>query len=133
MKLQRVLILCLLVLCTINVKAQIGDAIREIFQAASDSVVMSDSAHVEAETVNNDSLLVAQLQRSLDEAKLNEVNLRMEFEQYKLNILASDSIKRYRHMPSHNLNFSNYSLLLPLHQPHVRGLRCHSQACRRFR
>ena len=98
MKLQRVLILCLLVLCTINVKAQIGDAIREIFQAASDSVVMSDSAHVEAETVNNDSLLVAQLQRSLDEAKLNEANLRMEFEQYKLNILASDSIKRHRQL-----------------------------------
>lgn len=95
MKLQRVFILCLLVLCTINVKAQIGDAIREIFQTESNSVfVVPDSANSEAELINQDSLLVAQLQLSLEEAKLSEANLRMEFEQFKLNILASDSIKR---------------------------------------
>ena len=95
MKLQRVFILCLLVLCTINVKAQIGDAIREIFQTESNSaIVVADSANSEAELINQDSLLVAQLQLSLEEAKLSEANLRMEFEQFKLNILASDSIKR---------------------------------------
>ena len=93
MKLQRVFILCLLVLCTINVKAQIGDAIREIFQTESNSVfVVPDSANSEAELINQDSLLVAQLQLSLEEAKLSEANLRMEFEQFKLNILASDSL-----------------------------------------
>ena len=92
MKLERVFVLFLLVLCTISVRAQIGNAIREIFQAESDSVIVADSADVEAAKQN--LLLVAQLQQSLEEAKLSEANLRMEFEQFKLNLLASDSIKR---------------------------------------
>ena len=108
MKLQRVFILCLAVFCTINVKAQIGDAIREIFHVGNNSVVESDSvierdsaivadsALVECKVINQDSLLVVELQQSLEEAKLSEANLRMEFEQYKLNILASDSIKRHK-------------------------------------
>ena len=96
MKLQRVFILFLLVLCTLNVKAQLAHAIREIFQAETDSVVLADSTHAEVEAVNQDLLLVAQLQQSLEEAKLNEANIRMEFEQFKLNLLASDSIKRYK-------------------------------------
>ena len=94
MKLQRVFLLCLLSLCTISVRAQIGNAIREIFKVESDTVVVADSTSVETETINQDSLLVVQLQQSLEEAKLSEANLRMEFEQFKFNILASDSIKR---------------------------------------
>ena len=94
MKLQRVFILCLLVLCTMGAKAQIGDAIRGIFQTDSDSAIVADSINHEAEALKQNQQLVAQLQQSLEEAKLNEANLRMEFEQYKLNILASDSIKR---------------------------------------
>ena len=111
MKLQRVFILCLLgMLCTVNVKAQIGNAIREIFQTGTDTVMVADSTQLETEKVNQDLLLVAQLQQSLEEAKvseaslrtsleeakLNEANLRLEFEQFKLNILASDSLKRQR-------------------------------------
>ena len=109
MKLQRVFILCLWVLSTLSVKAQIANAIREIFQAESDSVVIVDSI-LEAEVIDQDQLLVAQLQQSLEEAKvseaslrtsleeakLSEANLRLEFEQFKLSILASDSLKRQR-------------------------------------
>ena len=105
MKSLRVFTLCLAVLCTMNMEAQIGSAIREIFQTERDSMgVASDSMTV----ADTDSSLVAQLQQSLEEtkqseaklqqsleeAKLNEANLRLEFEQFKLSILASDSIKR---------------------------------------
>ena len=93
MKLQRV-ILCFMVLFTINAKAQIANAIREIFQAPSDSAVVADSAQLKVEVVNHDSLLIVQLQQLLEEAKLGEANARMEFEQYKLNLLATDSIRR---------------------------------------
>ena len=96
MKFQRVFFLCLLVLCAINVKAQIGNAFRGFFQVESDSVVVADSTYLKEEKINQDSLLVSQLQQSLEEAKLSEANLRMEFEQFKLNILASDSIKRQK-------------------------------------
>ena len=106
MKLQRVLILFLWVLCTLNVKAQIGNAIREIFQSESGEVTIVDS--VQAAGVDQNMSQVAQLQLLLEEAKRNEANLRkefeeaklseadlrMEFEQFKLNIVVSDSIKR---------------------------------------
>ena len=107
MKLLRVFILCFWMLCTISAQAQIADAIRGIFQTESDSAMVTGST---AEVINQDSLLVAQLQQSLEEAKnsevllqqsleeakLNEANLRLEFEQFKISILASDSIKRYK-------------------------------------
>ena len=107
MKLQRVFIVCLWALCTLSAKAQITNAIREIFHTASDSAVVADTA---VAVPNPDLLLVTQLQQSLEEAKLSEVqlqqsleeaklseaNLRMEFEQYKLSILTSDSLKRHR-------------------------------------
>ena len=96
MKLQRIFILCLLALCTISVKAQIGDAILGMFQGKKDSVAVADSARLGAGVSNQDSLQVVQLQQMLEEAKLNEVNLRMEFEQYKLSILERDSLKRQR-------------------------------------
>lgn len=94
MKLQRIFILCLLALCTISVKAQIGDAILGMFQGKKDSVAVADSARLGAGVSNQDSLQVVQLQQMLEEAKLNEANLRMEFEQYKLSILERDSLKR---------------------------------------
>ena len=97
-------------LSALGVKAQIGDAIRGIFQAGNDSVAVVDSSQLEAELVSPEQLLVAQLQQSLEEAKvseeglrtsleeakLSEANLRLEFEQFKLSILASDSLKRLR-------------------------------------
>lgn len=89
MKLQRLFILCLLVFCYTSGRAQIGNTIREIFHTKNDSIAVADNT-------NQDSLLVAHLQQSLEEAKLSEANLRMEFEQFKLNILSNDSIKRHR-------------------------------------
>ena len=59
-------------LCTISAKAQLADAIRGIFQTESDSAMVTDST---AEVINQDSLLVAQLQQSLEEAKNSEVLL----------------------------------------------------------
>ena len=96
MKLQRVFIISLLMLCSMSTKAQIGNAIREIFHVKSDSSVVADSSLVEDGVVAHDTLSVAQLQQSLEEAKLIEANLRIEFEQFKLNVLASDSIRRHR-------------------------------------
>ena len=98
MKLHRVFILCLWVLSTMSVNAQIGNAIREIFHTESETAVVTDSSQQqvveEVEVVDQNQILVEQLQQSLEEAKLSEANLRMEFEQFKLSILTSDSIKR---------------------------------------
>ena len=96
MNLKKVFLLCLTVLCAINTSAQITNAIRSIFHAESDSAVVADSVRTSVEIVNRDSLRVVRLQQSLDEAKLSEANLRMEFEQFKLNVLASDSIRRHK-------------------------------------
>ena len=95
MKLQRIFILCLLAFCVINIKAQISDVILGVFQGKSDTVVVADSARL-GDVAKRDSLQVVQLQQMLEEAKLNEANLRMEFEQYKLSILERDSLKRQR-------------------------------------
>ena len=76
-----------------NANAQIDDVIHDIFKSEPDSVIVADSAALKAGNVNRDSLLVLRLQQSLEESKLSEANLRMEFEQFKLNTLASDSIR----------------------------------------
>ena len=94
MKIQKLFILCLGVLCSISVKAQIGEVIRDIFQGEKDSTIVVGKSHVDTVIINQDSLLIAQLQQSLEEARLNEANLRLEFEQFKFNIMASDSLKR---------------------------------------
>ena len=94
MNMQRIFVVCLVALSTIGVSAQIGDAIRGIFHAGHDSAKVADI--VDSADVDEDSVLVAQLQNSLEEARLNEANLRLEFEQYKLSVLTSDSLKRQR-------------------------------------
>ena len=94
MNMQRIFVVCLVALSTIGVSAQIADAIRGIFHAGHDSAKVADI--VDSADVDEDSVLVAQLQDSLEEARLNEANLRLEFEQYKLSVLTSDSLKRQR-------------------------------------
>lgn len=96
MKLQRVFILCLMLLCTINVMSQASGPNSESFQMDGDSSAVADSTDTEA--VNPDLLLLAQLQQSLDEAKLSEANLRMEFEQFKLSVLTTDSIRQRKQL-----------------------------------
>ena len=97
MNIQRVLIfLCLCATCSISISAQVVNTIREMFQSRNDSVVVVDSAQIAEGAANQDLERIAQLQQSLEEARLSEANLRMEFEQFKLNTLASDSIKRHK-------------------------------------
>ena len=97
MNIQRVLIfLCLCATCSMSISAQVVNTIREMFQSRNDSVVVVDSAQIAEEAANQDLERIAQLQQSLEEARLSEANLRMEFEQFKLNTLASDSIKRHK-------------------------------------
>ena len=82
MKLQRVCILCLWALCTLSVKAQITNAIREIFHTESDSAVVVDTT---VAVPNPNLSLVNQLQQSLEEAKQSEVQLQQSLEEAKLN------------------------------------------------
>lgn len=82
--------------CAISANAQIVNTIRGIFKSGSDSTMVADTALVQEVAVNEDSLLVLELQQLLEEAKLNEANLRMEFEQFKLSIIVNDSLKRHR-------------------------------------
>ena len=97
MNIQRVLIfLCLCATCSMSISAQVVNTIREMFQSRNDSVVVVDSAQIAEGAANQDLERIAQLQQSLEEARLSEANLRMEFEQFKLNTLASDSIKRHK-------------------------------------
>ena len=96
MKLQRFFVITLLVFCAINANGQIVNTIRGIFQTGSDSTIVADSAIVEETVVNEDSLLVLELQQQLEESRLSEANLRIEFEQFKLNIIVNDSIKRQK-------------------------------------
>lgn len=97
MNIQRVLIfLCLCATCSMSISAQVVNTIREMFQSRNDSVVVVDSSQTAEGRVDQDLERIAQLQQSLEEARLSEANLRMEFEQFKLNTLASDSIKRHK-------------------------------------
>ena len=91
---RRLVYLIALVLMPLVGMAQVSEAFREIFKADAKNVIVGDSTDTVAG--NRDSLQVAQLQQLLEEAKLSEANLRMEYEQYKLSILASDSLKRER-------------------------------------
>ena len=96
MKLQRFFVITLWVFCAINANGQIVNTIRGIFQTGSDSTIVADSAIVEETVVNEDSLLVLELQQQLEESRLSEANLRIEFEQFKLNIIVNDSLKRQK-------------------------------------
>ena len=97
MNIQRVLILlCLCATCSMSLSAQVVNSIREMFHSRNDSVVVVDSAQIAEGAVKQDLERIAQLQQSLEEARLSEANLRMEFEQFRLNTLASDSIKRHK-------------------------------------
>ena len=86
MKKNRLFGLLLFLLVTNNMCAQLGKAVREILtgdSVATRTAVRNDS----------DSVRVANLQKSLEEARLNEANMRMEMEQMRLKAFAADSVK----------------------------------------
>ena len=65
-------------------KAQIAEAVKAIF---------ADSVGQEEVSRNKDSLLLEELKNQIREAKLNEMNLRLELEQAKNLSLTADSLK----------------------------------------
>ncbi|MFT0323674.1 mechanosensitive ion channel family protein [Bacteroides thetaiotaomicron] len=71
----------------VNVQAQLEQAVKKIF--AGDTV----ATHPTSLRRDSDSARVANLQKSLEEARLNEANMRMEMEQMRLQTMAADSVK----------------------------------------
>lgn len=86
MKKNRLFSLLLFLLVANSMFAQLGKAVREI--------LTGDSA-VTHTTVRNDSdsIRMANMKRELEEARLNEANVRMEMEQLRLKAFAADSVK----------------------------------------
>ena len=90
-KMKRLVLLLIVLLGTTGVRAQLGEAVKKIF--AGDSVT---TVHNTPLNRDSDSVYVANLQKSLEAARLNEANMRMEMEQMKLQMAAVDSVKYAR-------------------------------------
>lgn len=85
-KSKRLASLLVFILVTVNIHAQIDQAIKNIF--AGDTI----ATHTPVKH-DSDSIRFAALQRTLEEARLNEANMRMEMEQMKLETVLADSVK----------------------------------------
>lgn len=70
-----------------NVNAQLSNIINAV-SANRDSVQQDTFA------VSKDSMKIAEMQQALDEARINEMNLRMEMEQLRFSNVVTDSLKR---------------------------------------
>lgn len=86
-KIKRFALLLMMVSLAVNVQAQLEQAVKKIF--ARDTV----ATHPVSLHRDSDSARVANLQKSLEEARLNEANMRMEMEQMRLQMLSADSVK----------------------------------------
>ena len=86
-KIKRFALLLIMASFAVNVQAQLEQAVKKIF--AGDTV----ATHPTSLRRDSDSARVANLQKSLEEARLNEANLRMEMEQMRLQTMAADSVK----------------------------------------
>ena len=86
-KIKRFTLLLVMVSLAVNVQAQLEQAVKKIF--AGDTV----ATHPVSLHRDSDSARVANLQKSLEEARLNEANMRMEMEQMRLQMLSADSVK----------------------------------------
>ncbi|MDD3036853.1 mechanosensitive ion channel family protein [Bacteroides sp.] len=85
--LTRYWLLLVIVLGTVNAHAQLKEAVKNIL--LSDTIATSDTSLKK----DSDSVQLANLQKSLDEARLSEANMRMEVEQMKLQMASVDSVK----------------------------------------
>lgn len=85
-KSKRLVTLLVFILVTVNLHAQIDQAIKNIF--AGDTIAIQKNLKHDS-----DSIRLVVLQRTLEEARLNEANMRMEMEQMKLETVAADSVK----------------------------------------
>ena len=89
-KIKRLVLILLMSFATIGVQAQLEQAVKKIF--AGDSIT---GVHASMKQ-ESDSDYVANLQKTLETARLNEANMRMEMEQMKLQMAAADSVKYAR-------------------------------------
>ena len=86
-KIKRLVLILLMSFATIGAQAQLEQAVKKIF--AGDSIT---GVHASMKQ-GSDSAYVANLQKTLEAARLNEANMRMEMEQMKLQMAAADSVK----------------------------------------
>lgn len=86
-KIKRLVLILLMSFATIGAQAQLEQAVKKIF--AGDSIT---GVHASMKQ-GSDSAYVANLQKTLETARLNEANMRMEMEQMKLQMAAADSVK----------------------------------------
>lgn len=86
-KIKRLVLILLMSFATIGAQAQLEQAVKKIF--AGDSI---NGVHASMKQ-ESDSAYVANLQKTLETARLNEANMRMEMEQMKLQMAAADSVK----------------------------------------
>ena len=89
-KIKRLVLILLMSFATIGAQAQLEQAVKKIF--AGDSIT---GVHASMKQ-ESDSAYVANLQKTLETAQLNEANMRMEMEQMKLQMAAADSVKYAR-------------------------------------
>ena len=87
-KIKRFALLLIMASFAVNVQAQLEQAVKKIF--AGDTV----ATHPTSLRRDSDSARVANLQKSLEEARLNEANMRMEMEQMRLQTMAARSEER---------------------------------------
>ncbi len=89
-RMKRFVTLLFVSLLAVNAQAQLEQAVKKILSG--------DSVNTEKNFVkpDSDSLKLALLQQSLEEARLNEANMRMELEQMRLQTSAADSVKLAR-------------------------------------
>ena len=86
-KIKRLVLILLMSFATIGAQAQLEQAVKKIF--AGDSIT---GVHASMKQ-ESDSAYVTNLQKTLETARLNEANMRMEMEQMKLQMAAADSVK----------------------------------------
>ena len=89
-KIKRLVLILLMSFATIGAQAQLEQAVKKIF--AGDSIT---GVHASMKQ-GSDSAYVANLQKTLETARLNEANMRMEMEQMKLQMAGADSVKYAR-------------------------------------
>lgn len=84
---KRLVLVLLVSSFAMGAQAQLEQAVKKIF--AGDTIAEPHTALKR----DSDSAYVAGLQRTLEEARLNEANMRMEMEQMKLQMASADSVK----------------------------------------
>ena len=96
-KIKRSLLVLFFSFLAIGAQAQLEQAVKKIF--AGDTIT---GGHVPLKR-DSDSIHLVNMQKSLEEARLNEANMRMEMEQMKLQMATADSVKYAQHPAAYRL------------------------------